>query len=101
MPDPNDPQDLAEFQHAVRDTAYFLWEQAGRPEGRPDEFWFQALEIHLRSRAYSHWLREQKVDPEPRAEERSKEPYGAIEDGALDDDEAMRMAESIEEERDA
>ena len=26
----------------VRDQAYFLWEQAGRPEGRADDFWHQA-----------------------------------------------------------
>ena len=26
----------------VRDRAYFLWEQAGRPTGREHEFWAQA-----------------------------------------------------------
>ena len=26
----------------IRDRAYQLWEQAGRPEGRSDEFWFLA-----------------------------------------------------------
>lgn len=41
-------------QHAIRlgdpaekdiqHTAYFLWEQAGRPEGRDQEFWFAARE---------------------------------------------------------
>lgn len=25
-----------------RELAYFLWERAGRPEGRSDEFWFEA-----------------------------------------------------------
>ena len=27
---------------AIRKLAYELWEQAGRPEGRSDEFWFAA-----------------------------------------------------------
>lgn len=26
----------------VRDRAYYLWEQAGRPAGREHEFWAQA-----------------------------------------------------------
>ncbi|MBC8129572.1 MAG: DUF2934 domain-containing protein [Rhizobiaceae bacterium] len=26
----------------VRDRAYFLWEEAGRPAGREHEFWAQA-----------------------------------------------------------
>jgi hypothetical protein len=29
-----------DIQHA----AYFLWEEAGRPEGRDQEFWFAARE---------------------------------------------------------
>ncbi len=27
---------------AIRERAYFLWEQAGRPEGCEDEFWLEA-----------------------------------------------------------
>lgn len=38
----------AQFEHAVRETAYFLWEQDGRPEGREKEYWFRALERTLR-----------------------------------------------------
>lgn len=33
------PEDNAE---KIRDRAYFLWEQAGRPIGREHEFWAQA-----------------------------------------------------------
>jgi hypothetical protein len=29
-------------EHRVRDRAYQLWEQAGRPEGKSEEFWLQA-----------------------------------------------------------
>lgn len=29
-------------QHSIRQLAYRLWEQRGRPEGDPDEDWFAA-----------------------------------------------------------
>lgn len=31
-------------ENQVRDLAYYLWEDAGRPDGRSDEFWRQAEE---------------------------------------------------------
>ena len=43
-----DPFWDARFEQAVRETAYFLWEQDGRPEGREKEYWFRALERTLR-----------------------------------------------------
>lgn len=30
------------MKNAVRNLAYSLWEQAGRPEGRDQEFWLEA-----------------------------------------------------------
>ncbi len=30
------------METGIRKLAYELWEQAGRPEGRSDEFWFAA-----------------------------------------------------------
>ena len=47
-----------ELAHAVRATAYFLWEQDGRPEGQSIEYWLRAKEIHLRQIAYDRWLAE-------------------------------------------
>jgi Protein of unknown function (DUF2934) len=47
----------AEIQH----RAHQLWEQAGRPEGRQDEFWFQA-EQELRE---MEELRRQAEAPPP------------------------------------
>src|SRR5271166_6668919 len=41
----------------VRDRAYFLWEQAGRPEGRADDFWRQAQHERFCDRAYALWER--------------------------------------------
>ena len=29
-------------EQMIREQAYELWEQAGRPDGRSDEFWFAA-----------------------------------------------------------
>lgn len=43
---------------AIRDTAYFLWEQDGRPEGRSFDYWLKAKEVHLRQLAYDLWLSE-------------------------------------------
>jgi hypothetical protein len=46
--DSPDPWADRQFEQAVRDTAYFLWEQDGRPMGREQDYWFQALERCLR-----------------------------------------------------
>jgi hypothetical protein len=35
----------------VRLTAYFLWEQEGRPDTNPDDYWERALAIHRRAHA--------------------------------------------------
>jgi len=42
----------------IRDTAYFLWEQDGRPEGRAMEYWLKAKQMLQRQIAYDHWLAE-------------------------------------------
>jgi hypothetical protein len=60
---PDDPWKDGEFEQAVRDTAYFLWEHDGRPPGREKEYWFRALEQRLRQRQYDRLLRERPVDP--------------------------------------
>jgi hypothetical protein len=39
-----------DFEEAVRQTAYFLWEQDGRPDGKEQEYWYRALERSLRER---------------------------------------------------
>jgi hypothetical protein len=46
------------LEQEVRERAYFLWEQEGRPEGRADEYWARALDEHLRERAYVLWQQE-------------------------------------------
>jgi hypothetical protein len=47
---PHDPWSDPAFERAVRETAYFLWEQDGKPEGREQEYWFLGLERQLRER---------------------------------------------------
>lgn len=42
----------------IRQTAYFLWEQDGRPEGRAMEYWLKAKQMHQRQIAFDHWLSE-------------------------------------------
>jgi hypothetical protein len=45
----------AALEQCVRERAYALWETAGSPEGRQDEFWHQSREEHFRERAYRLW----------------------------------------------
>jgi hypothetical protein len=47
-----------ELAQAVRDTAYFLWEQDGRPEDRSFDYWLRAKDMYLRQLAYDRWLAE-------------------------------------------
>jgi hypothetical protein len=48
-----------ELKRRVRERAYFLWERAGRPVGRADEFWQQALDEDARVAE-----EEQRIDEE-------------------------------------
>ncbi len=55
------------LEQAVRERAYLLWEQEGRPEGQAEEYWHRALDQHLRERAYVLW--QQEGSPEGGADE--------------------------------
>ncbi|WP_084113222.1 DUF2934 domain-containing protein [Belnapia moabensis] len=55
------------LEQLVREHAYVLWEQAGRPERQADDHWNRALDQHLRERAYVLWR--QEGCPEGRADE--------------------------------
>jgi hypothetical protein len=46
------------LDQVVRERAYLLWEQAGRPDDRADEFWHQAQHERFCERAYALWERE-------------------------------------------
>jgi len=49
-------------EEAIRLTAYFLWEQDGRPEGREDQYWQRAREMHARRRAFDDLLQDNDPD---------------------------------------
>jgi hypothetical protein len=34
----------ASDEHAIREQAYYFWEQDGRPHGREAEYWLQAVQ---------------------------------------------------------
>ncbi len=38
---------MADIEDRIREHAYKLWEQAGCPEGRSDEFWQRAKDVEL------------------------------------------------------
>jgi Protein of unknown function (DUF2934) len=48
----------AGLDQVVRERAYLLWEQAGRPDGRADDFWHQVQYQRFCERAYALWERE-------------------------------------------
>ena len=50
------------LEQAVRERAYLLWEGAGRPDGRAEEFWQRARHEHLCERAYALWEREGRLE---------------------------------------
>ena len=54
---PHDPWVDPAFEQNVRDTAYFMWENEGRPSGREQDYWFAALEKCLRQREADRLLR--------------------------------------------
>ena len=47
-----------EIADRIRQTAYFLWEQDGQPEGQAFHYWLRAKENLLRELAYDQWLAE-------------------------------------------
>jgi Protein of unknown function (DUF2934) len=55
------------LEQSVRERAYDLWEQDGRPDGRAELHWHRALDQHLSQRAYALWQRE--GCPDGRADE--------------------------------
>ncbi|MEO8683332.1 MAG: DUF2934 domain-containing protein [Devosia sp.] len=58
----NDPWVDRDFEQSVRDTAYFLWEQDGRPDGLEKEYWFRALDRCLRQREADQLLKKPPSD---------------------------------------
>jgi hypothetical protein len=71
-------QKNSEVAEAMRRTAYFLWEQDGRPEGRAFDYWLRAKDIQQRQMAYDRWLAEGA--PVDRAEAHWREVAGELDE---------------------
>jgi hypothetical protein len=54
-------------EEEIRRTAYFLWEQDGRPMGQDDHYWWAALEKIARSRSSDALMQNGHPDAEHRA----------------------------------
>ena len=68
----------SEVADRIRQTAYFLWEQDGRPEGHSFDYWLRAKDMLLREMAYDQWLAEGA--PVGRDDEIWRDVAGEIED---------------------
>lgn len=55
-----------EMEDRVRERAYFLWEEAGRPDGAHDLHWHRAVEIITAETAAPDYLRRQDKPEETR-----------------------------------
>jgi hypothetical protein len=66
----SDAQDDPERR--TRERAYALWERAGRPDGRADEFWQQARAEEARAAATA--AAEERIDEEARESFPASEP---------------------------
>ena len=55
-------EEMEKFDAEVRATAYFLWDQDGRPHGRSDEYWYRALDQHIRARASAAALEQEPTN---------------------------------------
>jgi hypothetical protein len=51
------------FEQFVRETAYGLWERDGRPDGREQHYWYQALAKCMRRREEEERLKRGLIDP--------------------------------------
>ncbi len=74
------PEEQTIPEDNIRHRAHALWEEAGRPEGRDEEFWHRAREeLTLASRAPQEFAGETGAAPlpEPAALEQNQEPAKA------------------------
>jgi hypothetical protein len=60
---------MSDAEERVRERAYELWEQAGRPDGQADEYWRQA-----RAELEADVLREQEQVLDEARGKRAKRP---------------------------
>ncbi|MBW4656810.1 MAG: DUF2934 domain-containing protein [Kaiparowitsia implicata GSE-PSE-MK54-09C] len=59
----DDPWVDEKFENTVRNTAYFLWERDGSPEGTEKHYWLLAVEQCLKDRREEERMQRGLVDP--------------------------------------
>lgn len=60
-------------EQSIRDTAYYLWESDGRPEGRDEEYWHRARDAWLGQQGLDAGFEDAVAEPDPDAFERAVE----------------------------
>jgi hypothetical protein len=61
------------LEQSIRDTAYHLWENDGRPEGRDEEYWHRAREAWSGQQGLDAGFETAFTEPDPEAIERAVE----------------------------
>ena len=57
----------ASVEHAIREQAYYFWEQDGRPHGRETEYWIKAVQAVNNNAPGPSGKRAVKADAKPKA----------------------------------
>lgn len=57
----------AAVEHAIREQAYYFWEQDGRPHGREAEYWIRAVDAVNNNTAERPRKMAGKADAKPKA----------------------------------
>ncbi len=52
-------------EQSIRDTAYYLWENDGRPEGRDEEYWHRARAAWLGQQGLDAGFEDAIAEPDP------------------------------------
>jgi len=63
----------ASVEQSIRDTAYYLWENDGRPEGRDEEYWHRARVAWLGQQGLDADFEDAIAEPDPEIAERAME----------------------------
>ncbi len=71
---------MSDLEKLVREKAYALWERAGRPEGRGDEFW-HAAKLEVEAGVSASEELEKSVDPAAEAPPAAEEKTASAKSG--------------------
>ena len=82
---------MADTEHLIRERAYLLWEQDGRPDGRDLEYWERARSlVHAPANGYGGEANGSHVPTPPPAA-----PSEPVDAGGKPDNSAARATEGV------